>query len=292
MKQWAGTTFGSSWMHKSLVWMLRYIDAGFFYFFASVFVVPFVLIFGRSRSVIYRYMRKRMGFGRLRAAWYTYLNHSGFAEAVIDKFAMYAGKRFKVDIEGYDYYLELAKRDEPFLQLSSHIGNYEIAGYTLKAEKILNAVVYFNEKEIVMRGRDSIFRSTNVRMIPVANDMSHLFLINSALEKGEVVSIPADRIWGSSKKIDKEFLGATASFPYGPFTIATIRSLDVISVHVMKSSHRQYNIYVKPLEYDKTASRGEQVRQLSDSYVKEMERILKLYPRQWYNYFDFWQNND
>ena len=62
-----------------------------------------------------------------------------------------------------------------------------------------------------------LFKDTHIRMIPVSPDMSHLFDINAALSKGEVVSIPADRIWGSPKKLVKCFLGGEASFPYGPF---------------------------------------------------------------------------
>jgi predicted LPLAT superfamily acyltransferase len=29
--------------------------------------------------------------------------------------------------------------------------------------------------------------------------------------------------------------------------------------------------------------------QLSRAYAEELERILKMYPTQWYNYFDFWR---
>ena len=35
-KQWAGTTYGNSWMHKSLIVILRYIDIRILYLFASV----------------------------------------------------------------------------------------------------------------------------------------------------------------------------------------------------------------------------------------------------------------
>jgi len=29
---------------------------------------------------------------------------------------------------------------------------------------------------------------------------------------------------------------------------------------------------------------------LAWAYVAELERILKIYPAQWYNYFEFWQS--
>lgn len=59
---------------------------------------------------------------------------------------MYAGKKFEVEIDGYDNYLRLVDNPDGFIQLSAHIGNYEIAGYTLKAEKKkFNALVFFGE---------------------------------------------------------------------------------------------------------------------------------------------------
>lgn len=289
-KEWAGTTYGSGWMHQWLICVLRWMDVRLLYAFSALFVVPVCLVLNESRSVIYRYLRQRQGMSRWRAAWRTYTNHCLFSQAVIDKFAMYAGKRFHIDIDGYEYFQQLAVRPEGFLQLSSHIGNYEIAGYTLVAEKTLNALVFFGEKQSVMQSRNMMFAETNIRMIPVCEDMSHLFLIDHALQEGEIVSMPADRQNGSQKTVTVRLLGAEAQLPLGPFSVATLRGLDVLVVHVMKSSLLGYHIYVTPLSYDKQAPRKQQVMQLANGYAAELERMLKLYPTQWYNFFDFWKS--
>ena len=270
--------------------MLRRIDVRFIYVFAYVFVVP-PSLFRPGFKFIYRFFRERFGQSPVKAFWHTYLNHCLFAQAVIDKFAMYAGKKFDVQIEGYDHFLRLAAQEPGFVQLSSHMGNYEIAGYTLVAEsKRFNAIVFFGEKASVMENRNKMFSQTNIRMIPIRQDMSHLFEIDSALSNGETVSIPGDRIWGSPKVLKAAFLGKEARFPMGPFTVAAMRGLDVLAVNVMKESSTRYRIYVTPLDYDKQASRRVQTEQLLHSYVAELERLLKLYPTQWYNYFDFWKD--
>ena len=110
--------------------------------------------------------------------------------------------------------------------------------------------------------------------------------------EAEVVSIPADRFCGSTKKIDKCFLGKNAPLPYGPFSIATMHALDVVAVNVMKTSTKQYTIYITPLLYNKEASRKAQIEELADAYIKELERMLRLFPAQWYNYFDFWNKDE
>ena len=290
-QEWAGTTYGNAWMHKWLIRMLRHIDVRILYLFVAIFVIPVCLVLNPSRGIAYRYFRHRIGYGRLKSAWKTYVNHCLFGQVVVDKFAMYAGKKFDVEVENYNEFLERASRkEEGFVQLSAHVGNYEIAGYTLVCQnKRLNALVFAGEKASVMQNRSKMFADTNINMIAIQPDMSHLFEIDKALADGEIVSMPADRINGSQKCIEHDFLGAKAKFPLGPFSVATMRGLDVLAVNVMKDSLTSYKIYVTPLAYDKEASRQEQIRQLSSAYVAELEKRVRQYPTQWYNYFEFWQ---
>ena len=288
-KAWKGTTYGNGWMHKWLVRMLKVMDVRILYVFSAVFVLPFFMLFNKGAGHVRRMYREQMGLSRT-AAWFkSFANLNKFSQAVIDKFAMYAGKRFSLNIVGYESFKVLAERPEGFVQLSSHIGNYEIAGYTLVAsQKRLNAVVFAGEKESVMESRQKMFSGTNVNMIPIREDMSHLFLIDKALSDGETVSIPADRVFGSPKVLKSSFLGKEARFPAGPFSVAARRGLDVICINVLKTAAKAYRIYVTPLSYDKEAPRKTQLQQLAGGYCAELERLVKEYPTQWYNYFDFW----
>lgn len=173
--------------------------------------------------------------------------------------------------------------------LSAHVGCYEMAGYELVSDrKPFNALVFAGEKESVMKGREKLFKHSRINMIPVRKDMGHLFEIDRALADGEIMSIPADRFLGSRKTVTVNLLGAPAQLPSGPFSVAAMRGLDVITVNVMKTSITGYTAYVAALSYDKTAPRKQQIQQLADGYSRELDRVLKKYPEQWYNYFNFW----
>ena len=287
-KTWEGTTYGNGLMHRWLIGLLRHIDTRVVYVVAYIFAVTPTLLKPGFRHACH-FFHDRLGYSSIRSVWMAYKNHCLFAQAVIDKFAMYAGKHFDIDLEGYDHFLDLARQPEGFVQLSSHVGNYEIAGYSLVAEtKRFNALVYSGEKQEVMDNRKKLFTHANINMILIKPDMSHLFEINAALTNGETVSIPADRIWGAHKYVSKTFLGKEAHLPIGPFQVVTSRGLDALAVNVMKTAAHRYKIYVTPLHYDKTAPRKQQIDELVEGYVKELERIIRLYPLQWYNYFDFW----
>lgn len=289
MRQWAGSTFGNGWMHRNLIRILRYVDPRILYLFSDIFVIPVCLIFGKSRKYSFRFYRERLGYGFLKACLATYRNHCCFSQVVIDRFAMYAGRRFDIAVEGMDTFNQLASRKEGFIHLSSHVGNYEIAGYSLvSSEKTIYAVVYSNEKESVMNNRNGMFSKTNISMIALRQDMSHLFEIDKAICNGDIVSFPSDRFMEGARCLTKPFFGKEAKFPYGPFSVATMRGVEVLAVNVMKEGKRKYRIFVTPLQYDRSLPRKAQIDQLSLAYVSELEKRVGQYPLQWFNFYDFW----
>ena len=278
-------------MHRTLIGSLRWLDVRLIYVFTSIFIIPVCLLLNlnHSRTTAYRYFRQRLGYGCLRASWYTYVNHCLFAQVVVDRFAVFAGKRFKLDIDGYEYFQQLELETKGFVILSSHIGCYEVAGYSLISKsKQFNALVFGGEKATVMKGRQEALSEHNIRMIPVREDMSHLFIVNEALSNNEIMSMPADRIVGSAKVVKVNFFGETASLPAGPFSVATMNGFDALAVNVMKISAKRYKVYVTRLSYDTQAPRKQQIQQLANCYVEELERRVRQYPSQWFNFYDFW----
>lgn len=289
-KEWTGSTFGTGVMHQSLIGILKYTDVRIWYAFSAIFIIPFCLIFSPGAKTAWHYFRRRQKYGRWKSLLMTYLNHMLFAQVVVDKFAMYAGKKMKLKVENYDLFKQLAAKKEGFVMLSAHIGCYEMAGYELVSDcKPFNALVFAGEKTSVMQGRTKLFGGNNIKMIPLTSDMSHLFEIDRALSNGEIVSIPADRVFGSRKTVKVCLLASDAELPMGPFCVPAMRGLEVLAVNVMKTSVTGYTAYVTRLCYDKEAPRRKQESQLANAYTAELERMLKRYPAQWYNYFEFWK---
>lgn len=290
---WAGTTYGSGFMHRWLIRVLKVMDVRLLYGFAFVFVVPPAMVVNRKeRKAIYSFYRDRFGYGCLKACWMTYKNHCAFSQVVIDRFAMYAGKKFKISIDGFELFRSLTEQPSGFVQLSSHIGNYEIAGYSLVAEgKRFNALVFGGEKESVMANRNRMFREKNIRMIPMSSDMSHLFVVDRALADGEILSMPADRVFGSPKSFPIDFFGEKARFPQGAFLLAAMREVPMLFVSVMKTGPRAYGITVRRITDCADGTARERALYMARQYVGLLEETVRRHPAQWYNYFDFWQTD-
>lgn len=288
--EWSGKTGGQPWMQRALIAMFRVLPLWLLYGIMAL-VVPFYMIFNRKGYLsMYHFFREGFGYGKWKSFWFVYANHFRFGQIILDRFGVYAGKKYQFVSDGQHLFDDKETHPEGFVMLSSHVGNYEMAGYMLKPKhKRYNALVFGGETETVMENRQRVWAQNNVRMVPVRDDLSHLFLLNTALDDGEIVSMPADRIFGSQKSAECQFLGQTARFPLGAFAMAVQKDVDVISVFVMKEGLRKYRIYLRELHHDKSLSKREQMSQLAQNFATELETIVRRYPTQWFNFYDFWK---
>lgn len=296
-KNWKGTTGGMPWMQRSLVTILGHTDPRIIYFFVAL-VVPFYMLFSHKGYLAqYRFFRQRFDEPWWKAFCHVYANHLRFGQIIIDRFAVYGGRKFKFEIDGFELWKRLESRQEGFIQMSSHIGNYELAGYSLHVEsKKLYALVFMGETETVMQNRMKVFAPNNIEMVPIMPDMSHIFVLNTALADGNIASMPSDRIFGSQKSLTCKFFGDNARFPLGPFSLAVTRDCPTLAVFVMKKKWDTYQIIIRDLcngfkRLDETQLSKKNARQqaLADEFARQLEETVRLYPTQWFNYYDFWK---
>ena len=83
-------------------------------------------------------------------------------------------------------------------------------------------------------------------------------------------------------------MGACACFPLGPFSIAAQRNVKMLAVFVMKESIHKYHIHVKKLSVPCDTDKRTKAKLLAQNFAKELELIIRRYPAQWFNYYDFW----
>lgn len=292
-KDWSGRTDGLPFMHRSLIIMLRALPLCLFYFIAS-FVVPFYMIFSRKTyKSMYKFFREGFNYGTLKSFVYVYLNHYCFAQIIIDRFGAYAGKKYDFVIEGRRLSDELEYAEGGFVQLSAHMGNYEISGYSVKSRhKKFNILSFSGEAGTIVDNRKKLFINNNIEIIFVREDLSHIFAMSHAIENGEIVSMMADRNLGSQKTVRCSFLSHDADFPLGPFSFAISRNVPVLAVFVMREGLKKYRIIIRKIESDKNNNRIKQATQMANEFASITDEIIRKYPTQWFNYFDFWQHEN
>lgn len=292
---WKGTTGGLPWMQRTLVKWLAVIDVRIVYAFVAVIVIPFYMLFTHYGYIAqYRFFQDVFKEPWYKAFWHVYKNECKFSQIIIDRFAVYGGKRYNFDIDEKEFELwnNLEKSSDGFVQVSGHVGNYEIAGYLLNVEhKKLNALVFSGETQTVMNNRTKKFVPNNIVMVPVSNDMSHVFTLSNALSNGDIASMPGDRIFGSKKFVEADFFGRKARFPMGPFQLAVLHEKPIVTVFVLKKDYKTYKIFINELDANLISEmkKSEKINSLVNQYVSILENVVREYPTQWFNYFDFWK---
>lgn len=290
-RAWTGTTDGTSWMHRALIGLIKVTPLPLVYGFMAL-VIPFYLVFNLKGSrPIYRYLRDRQGWGRLRSLLGCYGNHFLFGATMLDRFAVYAGRRFQTEIPRFDLIARQNSRPEGFLFFFSHIGNPEMCGYMIRCDsKRMNSIVFPGEKASIQKWRSKMLALNNIRLIPSGPDMDWLFTLHAALSDGEIVSIHADRKFGSPKTLSVPLLGAPARIPAGPFAIAAMHGLPVLAGFSLKTGLKRYHLVVERLDTPEMEQmdREQRMHLLAERYAAVMEQVLRKWPLQWFNFFDFW----
>ncbi len=288
MTQWQGKSRGTLLGYRIFVFCIKKLGIRTAYS-VLVFVAFYYLITAwKSNSSLYYYLHHRHGYSILRSTGMMYMSYFRFGQVLIDKTAISLGlrNRFTYEFDGIDILKQLLEEKRGAILISAHVGNFEVAEYffaDIDFECQINLVTTDREHSFIKEYFESISIKTNLNFIIVKDDMSHIFEINNCLSNNEIICFTGDRYFPGTKVLTEEFLGQQAVFPAGPFSIASRMKVPVAYVYVMKEANLHYHLYTRRAEV-----KHRDAQHLLKSYCDSVTQIVKKYPLQWFNYYDFW----
>lgn len=295
--KWEGKTKGNLIGHKIFVFILNAFGLRIAYFFLR-FVSFYFFVFAKSTKTCLKYFREIHGYKGLKAYRATYQNYFLFGQILLDKVALLSGVKthFTSEHEGHTENLRaVTSTTKGRILLSAHIGNWEIAGQRLKVLNTkFNVLMYDNEAEKMKQYMSKVMGKKSFNIIAIKDgDMGHLIELHKAFANNELVVMHGDRFLPGAATIEKTFMGKKAKFPAGPFIMAAKFGVPITLVFAVKETKTHYHFFaLKPIEVKRTRTKVEldkAVEELSDKYVNELEKMLKRYPTQWFNFYNFWQ---
>ncbi|MBK0369519.1 LpxL/LpxP family acyltransferase [Flavobacterium agrisoli] len=292
MSQWDGKSKGTVLGYQIFVFLIK--NAGISFAYCLLYFVAFYyfLFLKKSNRAIFYYFRKRKKFSYFKSKQMVYKSYFTFGQTIIDKVAINAGLRnkFTYEFDGITVLKNLLAEKKGGILISAHVGNFEIAEHFLAdidPTFQINLVTSDLEHSAIKKYLEGVTQKSTVKFIIIKDDLSHIFEINAALAKNELVCFTGDRYFEGTKSLKASFLGKEAHFPAGPFLIASRLKVPVVFVYVIKEPKLHYHLYARTTE---TKHRDEQA--LLQAYTESVSQILSRYPLQWFNYFDFWKNNN
>lgn len=290
--EWKGKSRGTVLGYRIFIFFIKNLGLPASYFLLYFVALYYCFFSGDSAHSIYYYFRKRRKYTSLKSIFSVYKSYFVFGQTIIDKVAISSGlrNRFTYEFDGIERIENLLRKKQGGIMISAHVGNFETAAHffdDLDSESSISLVTTDAEHANIKSYLESVTAKSKIKFILVKEDMSHIFDIKNALDKGELVCFTGDRYFDGQKTLTANFLGEDTHFPAGPFLLGSRLNVPVLFVYVMKETPKHYHLYARTAEV-----KNRDAPALLESYLNSVDWILKKYPLQWFNYYNFWNTKE
>ena len=276
---------GSGWSIKLVFNLYKLFGYKFIYYLMYPVTFFYFLVSSNVREVLKIYY-KHLDIKFTNALYYEHLRI--FAITMVDRFIT------KVDSKSYEFIyddpdtpLKIFKNSTILIQ--SHFGGWASSSNVARTTNKINVVMQESLMDSIKAIEESMGIKSNISVIDLNQGTIGVSIsIANALMADEVVAIMGDRASNDKSVIKAEFLGEEASFNKNPFQIAYKMSKPILVYFVLYVGMQKYKIEYIKIDIDKEKSESEAIQEALDLYVTKYEEVIKRYPNQWLNFFDFW----
>lgn len=303
---------GSLWHFRFMLWIVCHLPLSLVEFCTAV--ICFFFWIGakpvRSRSRIY--LDHLANFQKSRPDFLgTYKHILSFALSMMEKLLGWKGAIKLNSIESQQDDLgalvEQLDRGEGAFLLCSHLGNMEmlrsLTGYgeyhTHKDFEVFPVVDFSGTSKF-----NALLRELNPDLMDHVVDANNIGVdtavwMKDQIAAGNLVVIAGDRTSAHSRdrKLRTKFLGETANFPEGSFSLAGILNAPVYFVFAIRkkdfdirSPYEMHVIRSKTSLDCPRKERGARLQMLLQEYAEILEKLCVDHPYQWYNFYNFWES--
>ncbi|WBL27268.1 LpxL/LpxP family acyltransferase [Zunongwangia sp. HGR-M22] len=290
MAGWSGKSRGTLFTIRIYVFIIRKIGLYPAYFLLAFITFYFLLFAPKSFKSIYYYFRRRHGYNFFKSIFNIYKTYFEYGKVQLDRVLITGGAkdRYRFKFDGIKHIQNLQEQNRGGILLTAHIGNFNLAKHFFDqkhGQTKINLVISDFEHENIKNYMESVTGKSEVKLIVLQKDLSHIFKMNEALKNNELLVFAADRYMEEVKTWKADFLGAMAQFPQGPFKLAVRNNIPVLFVHIMREQSYEYHFYARPYIPQKNTP-----KELLKAYLENLEKMVKKYPHQWYNFYDYWKD--
>lgn len=276
----------------------------------------FYLIFSKRARVdarTYQKQLKEYTGGEIPAKISPYKQILSFSLCVVEKMEGWLGKfdynRLIKHDDDLDTILADLNKGQGALVIGSHLGNMELlrsissmnsAGADRKVP--VTALMELNGTQMFNKTLREISPNVDMNVIDSRNiGPDTICQLQDTIENGGIIFLAGDRTSATTRNrvIKEKFLGREAEFPYGIFMLASLLNAPTYYIFGLRTKiatiHPVNNIFIEKSKVDfncKRSEREERIRDLCREYISKLEKYCKLYPYQWYNFFNFWMVSD
>lgn len=236
------------------------------------------------------YLRRRFpGSGRVGLLWHGWRLVFSFSEVILDRLylRLRGGRGFKVEFPDTQRISDALQLKKGVILLSAHVGNWEVAGrFFNRLGAPVSVVMFENERPEIRELYERFSRERELPFQPIfSNDpLDTILRVRAGLAKNHIIVMHGDRTVSGGIRVP--FFGGAALFPDAPYRIAAATGAPVVPAFCIQRGISRYLVRALPhfaVENTKTGIETACMR-----YVAALEDVVRSYPYQWYNFYDFW----
>ena len=254
----------------------------------------FVLFSGRARRASRDYLQRVLPG---RPGWRDVFTHYHcFALTILDRVLLLTGQTEQIDcrIEGVDVLRGVLAQGRGCLLYGAHFGSFDVLRALGFAESpvAVNVLMHEQTAEKLNGVLASLNRELPQQVIPLGRPETML-KVAEALSRNEIVGLLADRVVAGDKMRRCDFLDGVASFPEGPFILASVLRAPVVLFSAVYCGGRQYRVRFESFsdaQVMPSTERGDALQREVQRYADWLARSCRTAPFNWFNFYDFWMH--
>ena len=279
---------GSAWGIKLVIFLYKIFGYNFVYYLLyllSVFYFIFASNVKKSLEIYY----KHLDINFTNAIYYTHLRM--FAITILDRFISKYDSSSYTFIHKDEEQIQTILEDKTILLLS-HFGAWSSAYNKPLTTNNINIVM----EESLLKGIKNIENKIknkveNINILNFEQNSLHISIkIAQALLKNEIIAMMADRAINTKYKYKVKFFKEDAYFNANPFTLAYRTKTKILIYFIIYKNKQTYEVKSKILKIDYSISEKDATYKVIQEYALFFENILKKYPDQWFNFYNFWES--
>lgn len=290
--EWQGRSRGGKTGYEIFIFLMNHCGVRAAYLLLFFVVLYFIPAAPGSTGDIWRYSRVILKNGFMKSVFFIFRSYYSFGQSIIDKVAIRSGlsSDFHYDFDNIGSLINVISEGKGAIIICAHFGNWAAGEPFFRQYRTkLNIVMFDNEYESIKKVmEDNREEEAGFKIIPVnKDDYAHIFSITEALDKGELVCFMGDRYVHEENLMSASFMGYPVRFPSGPFLISAMLDVPVYFYYAIRCPGMTYKFSF--IEADKKHVAKETKGYILSQYIDSLEKNIRLYPEQWYNYYDFWK---
>jgi KDO2-lipid IV(A) lauroyltransferase len=255
-----------------------------------VFGLAFGLALATQRSAVRRNLRLVFGErGYVEEQWDVLKTFAAYASCLAESLGSERAdaERARYRIRGQRHFENALALGRGLVIVTAHVGPWDVASRVLPevaSGRDVMVVMLAEPDAHARRLHDRLRERSGTRVVHVGEHALDALPLLRHLKQDGIVAMQLDRRLRGGRSIDVSLFGRSFEVPEGPFRLAALAGAPVVPLFARRQGYFDYEVTIVPHVELPPRPKGPQLAEAAQKAASEMERYIRAWPTQWFNF--------